>query len=140
MRVLLAMRTTQLPSFCSIFFSGEKWRMTWMGRSPTTISAEASRTGATSAGMSAASYWLSASVLTMTSAPRCRQVLSPVMNARARPWFEVCRTTWSAPLSSATWRDASVLPSSMTSHSTVSKPGTWRGRSARVAANASASL
>ena len=89
MAVLLAMRTAQLPSFCSAFLTGEKWRMMRMGRSPTTMSAEPSRTGATRAGMPAARYWLSASVLTMTSAPRWRQASSPVMNARASPWLDV---------------------------------------------------
>jgi hypothetical protein len=39
--------------------------------------------------MSSALYWLSASVLTITVAPTCKQASSPLMNARARPWFRV---------------------------------------------------
>jgi hypothetical protein len=57
------------------------------------MSAEAFRMGATRAGMPAALYWLSASVLSITSAPCRRQASRPVMNARARLWFDVCPTT-----------------------------------------------
>jgi hypothetical protein len=83
---------------------------------------------------------LSASVLTITSAPRRSPASSPAMNARARPQFRVSVTTWSTPLAFATSAVPSVEPSSITSHSTVSNPATLRGRAARVAGNCSASL
>src|SRR4051794_27203029 len=47
---------------------------------------------------------------------------------------------WSTPPSRATAIVRSVEPSSMTSHSTVSKPGTSRGRSANVSGSVSSSL
>jgi hypothetical protein len=46
-------------------------------RSPTTMSARPARIGSTSFGMSAARYWLSASVLTSTSAPSLNAASSP---------------------------------------------------------------
>ena len=70
--------------------------MTW--RSPTTMSALPATIGATSFGMSRASYWLSASVLTMTSAPSFRQASSPAWKPAARPLLFVSRTMWSTPL------------------------------------------
>ena len=140
MLVLLATRTTQLPSFCSSFLTGLKCSMASMGRAPTTMSALPATMGAVSKGMSSAWYWLSASVLTMTSAPRSRQACSPFMKPRARPWLRVWRTTWSTPCSSATFTVSSVLPSSMISHSTVSNPATSRGRADRAMPSVSASL
>ena len=80
--------------------------------------------------MSAPSYWLSASVLTMTSAPSFRQASRPAWNPAASPLLFVSRTMWSTPLPRATSMVRSVEPSSMTSHSTTSKPSTSRGRSA----------
>ena len=111
---------------------------TW--RSPTTMSASPRRIGVTSLGMSAASYWLSASVLTITSAPSFSPASSPAWNAAARPLWLVRRTTWSTPFARATSTVRSVEPSSMISHSTVSKPGTWRGSRPRVTGSCSSSL
>jgi hypothetical protein len=138
--VLLATRTTQLPSFCSSFLIGLKCSMAAMGRAPITMSALPSRIGRVSAGMSSALYWLSASVLTITSAPCSRQACKPFMNPRARPWLRVWRTTWSTPWARATSTVLSVQPSSMMSHSTLSKPGTSRGRAARAMPRVAASL
>ena len=70
-------RTTHEPSFCSVFFSGEKCSISVIGRAPTTICASPRRIGSTSFGMSSALYWLSASVLTMTSAPARRRHRAP---------------------------------------------------------------
>ena len=52
----------------------------------------------------------------------------------------VSRTMWSTPWARATSTVRSVEPSSMTSHSTVSKPGTSRGRSASVSGSVSSSF
>ncbi len=71
-RVPLITCTIQLPSFCRRFFRKEKCSMLAMGRSPMTIMARRSRIGRTRSGMEAAEYWLSASVLMMTSAPSFR--------------------------------------------------------------------
>ena len=90
--------------------------------------------------MSRPEYWLSASVLTMTSAPSFRHASRPAWKPAARPLLFVSRTMWSTPLSRATSIVRSVEPSSMTSHSTASKPGTSRGRSASVAGSVSSSL
>ena len=75
--VPLAARTTQEPSFCSAFFSGEKCSISVIGRAPTTISASPRRIGSMSFGMSSALYWLSASVLTMMSAPCAQAGIEP---------------------------------------------------------------
>src|SRR5436190_15489100 len=96
--------------------------------------------GYTSLGMSFASYWLSASVLTITSAPSFRQASMPAWKAAARPLLFVRRTTWSTPWARATSIVRSVDPSSMISHSTRSKPATARGRSPSVAGSCSSSL
>ena len=72
--------------------------------------------------MSAALYWLSASVLTITSAPSLRAASTPAWNAWARPLLLVRRTTCSTPCARATSTVLSVEPSSITSHSTASKP------------------
>jgi hypothetical protein len=127
-----ARRTTSEPSRCRRFFSGEKCSIPMIWRSPTTMSASPAMIGATSLGMSAASYWLSASVLTTTSAPSFRQASRPAWKPAARPLLLVSRTMWSTPRSRATSTVRSVDPSSMTSHSTTSKPGTSRGRLPRV--------
>ena len=84
------------------------------------------------AGCRAASYWLSASVLTITSAPSLRHASRPAWKPAARPLLFVSRTMWSTPWARATSMVRSVEPSSMTSHSTSSKPATSRGRSASV--------
>ena len=111
-----------------------------IGRAPITRSASPARIGAVSFGMSAAWYWLSASVLTMTSAPARSAASMPAANARAKPGStpdgrcDRPRPAW------ATATVASVLPSSMTSHSTRSKPGTARGRLASVMPSVVASL
>ena len=136
----LASRTTQLPTFCSIFFSGEKCSISEIGRAPMTIWARPARIGATRVTMSPAKYWLSASVLTMTSAPACRQASMPVMKARASPRLAEWRTMWSTPWARATCAVASVEPSSITSHSTVSKPSTARGSAASVTGRCSSSF
>src|SRR4051812_15120952 len=135
-----AWRTTHEPAFCSRFFSGEKCSILSVSRSPTTRSARPSTIGATSLGMSAPEYWLSASVLTITSAPSFRHASSPAWKPAARPLLFVSRTMWSTPCSRATSIVRSVEPSSMTSHSTTSTPGTSRGRSASVAGSVSSSF
>src|SRR5919198_2636786 len=135
-----AWRTTHEPSRCRRFFSGEKCSMFWVSRSPTTMSAGPSRIGLTSLGMSEPQYWLSASVLTITSAPSFSAASRPAWKPAARPLLLVRRTMWSTPLARATSMVRSVDPSSMTSHSTVSKPSTWRGRSASVAGSVASSL
>ena len=71
----------------------EKCAIVFTWRSPTTMSASPRRIGATSLGMSAPSYWLSASVLTITSAPSFSPASSPAWNAAARPLLLVRRTT-----------------------------------------------
>ena len=48
--------------------------------------------------MSRPEYWLSASVLTMTSAPSFRQASRPAWKPAARPLLFVSRTMWSTPL------------------------------------------
>ena len=72
-------------------------------------------------------YWWSASVLTMTSAPRRRQASSPAMKPAASPLRRVNRTTWSAPCARATSAVPSVEPSSMIRTSTTSMPGDGAG-------------
>src|ERR671930_389414 len=104
------------------------------------MSAVPATIGATSFGMSWPEYWLSASVLTMTSAPSLSAASRPAWKPAARPLLLVRRTMWSTPLARATSMVRSVEPSSMTSHSTVSKPSTWRGRSASVAGSVASSL
>src|SRR4051812_25348193 len=76
----------------------------------------------------------------MMSAPSLRDASRPAWNAAASPLLLVRRTMWSTPCVRATSIVRSVEPSSMTSHSTSSVPGTWRGRSARVAGSWSSSL
>ena len=61
----------------------------------------AGRIGATSAAMSAGAYWRSASVETMTSAPRRSAASRPARQANARPRWIGRRTTWSAPAARA---------------------------------------
>jgi hypothetical protein len=114
--------------------------MVSVSRSPTTMSALPSTIGATSLGMSWPEYWLSASVLTMTSAPSFSAASRPAWKPAARPLLLVSRTMCSTPFSRATSIVRSVEPSSMISHSTVSKPGTSRGRSASVAGSVASSL
>ena len=75
----------------------EKCSMPVTSRSPTTMSARPSRIGRTSAGMSAAEYWLSASVFTTTSAPSFSAVSMPAWKPAARPLLLVRRTRWSTP-------------------------------------------
>src|SRR4051812_40311898 len=104
--------------------------MIW--RSPTTMSASPRTIGSTSLPMSEPWYWLSASVLTITSAPSFSAASTPAWKPEARPLLFVSRTMWSTPFSRATSTVRSVEPSSMTSHSTTSNPGTSRGRSASV--------
>ena len=140
MSVLLATRTIQEPAFCSSFLASDQCAISAMGRAPTTISASPRKIGATSAGMSSALYWLSASVLTMMSAPRWMLASSPAMNAHASPRFVRTRTTWSTPCARATATVPSVDPSSTTSHSTTSTPATARGSAASVTASVFSSL
>src|SRR3954454_14708470 len=135
-----AWRTTHEPAFWRRFFSGEKCSILSVSRSPTTRSARPATIGSTSLGMSAALYWLSASVLTITSAPSFRHASRPAWKPAARPLLFVRRTMWSTPHSRATAIVRSVEPSSMTSHSTRSKPSSSRGRSASVAGSCSSSL
>jgi hypothetical protein len=72
---------------------GENDLIELSGRVPTTTSAEPARTGSTILAMSAPWYWLSASVLTMMSAPARRLASMPVMNPRASPRFTSWLTT-----------------------------------------------
>ena len=125
---------------CRRFLSGEKSSTASMGRSPITRSASPATIGATSSGMQDPSYWLSASVLTITSAPARSPASRPVRKALASPRFSPTCTTWSTPSSRATSAVRSALPSSITSHSTTSNPGTSRGRSASVCGSVSSSL
>ena len=78
-----------------------------IGRAPTTIWARPSRIGATRSAIESAEYWLSASVLTMTSAPAFRLASSPAMNARARPWL--CGSERRIDTGRPRCRDRSVL-------------------------------
>ena len=129
-----------LPSSCNAFLVREKCGVSTIGRAPITRSASPDRIGAVSFGMSSAWYWLSASVLTITSAPARTAASRPAANARARPWLRPRRTRWSTPPALATSAVRSVLPSSITIHSTRSKPGTARGRAASVMPSVAASL
>ena len=92
------------------------------------------------AGFRAPLYWLSASVLTMKSAPALRHASMPAWNAAASPLFRRRRTMWSTPWARATSDVPSRDPSSITSTSTTSMPGMLRGRSASVAGSVCASL
>src|SRR5688572_7060497 len=103
------------------------------------MSARPATIGSTSFGMSRASYWLSASVLTTMSAPSLRHASRPASNAAARPLLFVRRTMWSTPWARATSTVRSVDPSSTTSHSTTSTPATSRGRVASVPGSCSSS-
>src|SRR5690606_8677889 len=115
-------------------------RMVLMLRSPMTISARPESSGATSSAMSDPEYWLSASVLTMMSAPARRLASMPATKAAARPFRRRNRTTWWAPCARATSDVRSVEPSSTIRISIVSIPGIDRGRSASVAGRVSASF
>ena len=90
--------------------------------------------------MSRPSYWLSASVLTITSAPSLSAASRPAWKPAARPLLFVSLTMWSTPFSRATSIVRSLEPSSITSHSTASKPATSRGRSASVSGSVCSSL
>ena len=121
-----------LPSSCSAFLVREKCGVSMIGRAPITMSASPARIGAVSLGMSSAQYWLSASVLTMTSAP-ARSAASMPGGERPREALvaaEADDVVDARRLGHATV--SSVLPSSMTIHSTCAKPGTARGRLASV--------
>ena len=98
MLVSEARRTTALPSRWSRFLIGEKCSISSIGRAPTTMSASPARIGWISLGMSAALYWLSASVFTTMSAPSFSAASSPAWKAAARPLLLVSRTMWSTPL------------------------------------------
>jgi hypothetical protein len=105
-----------------------------------TMSASPARIGATSFGMSPPWYWLSASVLTMMSAPSLRHASRPAWKAAASPRLFVRRTMCCTPCSRATSTVRSVEPSSTTSHSTSSIPSISRGRSASVPGRVFSSL
>src|SRR3972149_6022072 len=66
------------------------------------MSASPDSSGPMSLGMSAPAYWLSPSVLTMTSAPRRMQASRPAENAAARPRLCGNCTTCSTPCRTAT--------------------------------------
>src|SRR5712691_1505691 len=104
------------------------------------MSAFPARMGATRRGISWPGYWWSASVLTMTSAPRRREASRPAMKPAARPFLRVKRTMWSAPFARATSEVRSVEPSSTTSTSTTSIPGMERGTALRVSGSVTSSL
>ena len=128
------------PHRCIQRLSGEKWAILSVCRLPITTSARPARIGSTRRGMSEPGYWLSASVLTMMSAPRRSDASIPAMNAAERPRFFGKRTTWCTPSSAAFACVPSVLPSSITSTSIASTPSMRRGRSARVGPRWSRSL
>ena len=98
------------------------------------------RIGASSFGMSSPRYWLSASVLTIRSAPSLRLASRPAWKAAARPLLLVRRTMCSTPWSRATSTVRSEEPSSITSSSTESTPGISLGRSAIVSGRVASSL
>ena len=133
-------RTTALPDCCRRFLNGEKCSIWSVCRSPTTMSASPRRIGSQSRGMSRPAYWLSPSVLTMMSAPSCRQASRPVRKAapgRGCARGARCgRRRAAAPTSTV----RSVLPSSMTRISTSSMPGIWRGMSATACGSVCSSL
>src|SRR2546427_8824512 len=104
------------------------------------MSACPARMGATRRGISWPGYWWSASVLTMTSAPRRRLASRPAMKPAARPLRRVKRTMWSAPFARATSAVRSVEPSSITSTSTTSMPGMERGTALSVSGSVASSL
>src|SRR5579885_1104353 len=133
-------RTTQLPTRWRSRLKGPKCASCAGARSPITMSASPARIGATSRGTSAPGYWLSASVLTITSAPSLRAASSPAEKAVASPRLVGKRRSQSAPAARATSAVRSREPSSITRISTVSMPGTLRGRSAIVAARVASSL
>ncbi len=138
--VPLTTRTTQLPRRCRSFLTTEKCAMSLVGLAPITISACRSNIGFTSFSISLPKYWLSASVFTITSAPKERLTSSPVMKAFASPLLCRCLSTWSTPHFFAISTVLSVLPSSIISHSTVSKPGTDLGSSESVTGKLDSSL
>src|SRR5258707_71116 len=74
--VPLMARTTLLPTICKTRFVSEKCPTLRNGRAPMTMSARPSRMGPTRSRTWQALYWLSASVLTMTSAPSSVAVTS----------------------------------------------------------------
>ncbi len=90
--------------------------------------------------MSAASYCMSASKLTMTSAPMASDSVSPAEKASASPRFVTRRRTRSAPAARARSEVASVEPSSITSLSNSEKPGTRRGSAASARSIVASSL
>src|SRR3954452_13951460 len=105
-----------------------------------TMSASPARIGATSFAMSPPKYWLSASVLTITSAPSLSEASRPAWKPEARPLLLVSRTMWSTPCRRAASIVRSVETSSTISHSTVSKPCSSRGMSASVTGRVSSSF
>src|SRR4051812_22889626 len=108
-------------------------------RSPMTMSARPAMIGSTNFSTSPPSYWPSPSVFTTTSAPSFSAASRPAWKAFASPRFAVRRTRWSTPCARATSAVPSPDPSSITSHSTVSKPRTVRGSRARVDGSVAAS-
>ena len=89
--------------------------------------------------MSAATYWLSASTVTITSAPERSAASIPAPKASASPRRRENRTTRVAPCSNAIVAVPSLEPSSTTIVSISSSPGTSAGRSASTRGNVSAS-
>ncbi len=138
--VLDTVRTMREPHRCIHLFRGEKWAILSVCRSPITTSASPRKMGSTRRAMSSPLYWLSASVFTMTSAPRRSDASTPAMKAAERPRLRGNLTMWCTPSSAARALVPSVLPSSMTSTSIASTPSMRRGRSARVAPRCSRSL
>ena len=134
------LRTTHEPSVCSLRLGQEKCATWPTSRSPITMSAWPARMGAIRRGISLPAYCASASVLTMTSAPRRSEASRPAMKPAASPLRRVKRTMWSAPCSRATRAVPSVDPSSMTSTSTASRPGMERGIALRVSGSVASSF
>jgi hypothetical protein len=133
-------RTTHEPRVCSRRLGQEKCSTWPTSRSPITMSASPARIGAMRRGISLPAYWASASVLTMTSAPRRTQASRPAMKPAASPLRRVKRTMWSAPCARATRDVASVEPSSMISTSTASTPAMVRGMALSVSGSVASSL
>jgi len=109
-------------------------------RSPMTRSALPSSTGLTSSPIEAAWYWLSPSVLTMTSARSRSAASRPRRKARASPSRAGARTMWVTPARRATATVSSVEPSSITRTSMDVNPGSDEGSCAIVAASVPSSL
>ena len=129
-------------SRCNTRLIHEKSCISVIGRSPTTIIARPSRIGRTRSGRHAASYWLSASVLTITSAPRRQRMPATPAAERTRKALVVGQPHDVIDSARAREIDGAIAARRRRSrsHSTRSKPATWRGSAANVDPIVSCSL